>query len=254
MEVEGQSVEPECRTYYMIIGNYSGHIAFAMDPLFCMAYSLDFIHKEDPAQMTFRNQQNHPVSFTADGLLVCQLLMQDCTECKYVMTTHNGCLLIPRGVQFPKDLFPEIVILHNHAAPYRDPITGKEAPFITVGPFARRDMLFWGIAGDLELYTVEEVITLRNVGIFKSSSSASQSLPRLPSLASLGQVLFSPPASPKVTPHSPKIEPDSSSKKRDHKSSLKSHKCPVSMAAGSSIALGKYWVRPWCWAQMKGKK
>ena len=41
---------------------------------------------------------------------------------------------------------------------------------MTVGPFVRRDMLFWGIAGDLELYTTEEVITLRNVGEFKSFS------------------------------------------------------------------------------------
>ena len=238
MEVEGQSSEPECRTFCMIMGNYGRHMAFATDPLFCTAYSLDFILKEDPAQMMFRNQQNHPVSFTADGLLVSQLLAWDCTECEYTMTTCNGSLLIPRGMQFPKDLFPEIVILHNHAAPYRDPKTGKEAPFMTVGPFTRRDMPFQGIAGDLELYTTEEVITLRNGGIFKSSSSVSQSLRRLPSLTSLGQALSSP-ASPKVTSHSPKIELDSSSKKQDHKSSSKSHKHPVSMAAGSSTVLEK---------------
>ena len=204
MEAEGQSSEPEHRTFCTIVGNYSGHMAFATDPLFCMAYPLEFILKEDPAQMTFRSQQNHPVSFTGDGLLVCQLLTQDCPEHEYVMATHNGCLLIPRGMQFPKDLFPEIVIPHNHAEPYCDPKTGKEAPFMTIGPFTRRDMLFHGIARDLELYTTEEVITLRNVGVFKSSSSASQSLPKLPSLTSLGQTLSSP-TSPKVTPHSPKI-------------------------------------------------
>ena len=79
-------------------------------------------------------------------------------------------------MQFPKDLFLEIVILHNHAELYHDPKTGKEAPFMTVGPFASRDTLFCSIAGDLELYTAEEVITLRNAGIFKSSSSA-QSIP-----------------------------------------------------------------------------
>ena len=156
----------------------AGHMAFTTDPLFCMVYPFwSFILKEDPALMTFKNQQNHPVSCTADGLLVCQLLTQDCPEHKYALATHNGCLLIPRGVQFPKDLFPEIVILHNQAEPYHDAKTGKEAPFITVGPFASRDTLFCGVAGDLELYTAEEVITLRNVGVFKSSSSVSQSLP-----------------------------------------------------------------------------
>ena len=109
---------------------------------------------------------------------------------------------------------------------------------MTVGPFAKKDMLFQGVTGDLELYTAEEAITLRNVGRFKSSSGTSQSLPKLPSLDSFGQTLSSP-TSPKVTPHSAKIEPDSSSKKQGHKSSSKSHKHPVSVAAGSSVALEK---------------
>ena len=58
----------------MIVGNYGGHMAYATDPLFCTVYSLDFINKDDPATMTFRNQENHPVSFTGDGLIICQLL------------------------------------------------------------------------------------------------------------------------------------------------------------------------------------
>ena len=212
MEVEGQSSEPVCRTYCMIVGNYSGHMAFTMDPPFCMAYSLDFINKDDPAKMMFRNQQNHPVSYTTDCLILHQLLVQDCMEHEYVMTTHNGYLLIPRGMQFLKDLFPEIVVPRNHTIPYCDPITGKEAPFVTVGPFSGRDTFFPGIARDLELYTAEEVITLSNADILRSSSGTSKSLPRLPSLASLGQIQSSP-TSPKATPLSPKIKPDSSSRK-----------------------------------------
>ena len=105
---------------------------------------------------------------------------------------------------------------------------------MTIGPFTSRDMLFHGIAGYLELYTTEEVITLRNAGIFKSSSSTSQ--PKLPSLTSLSQALSSP-TSPKVASCSPKIEPDSSSKKWDHKNSSKSHKHLVSSAAGSHADL-----------------
>ena len=236
MEAEGQSAEPKHRMFCMIVGNYGGHMAFAIDPPFCTAYSLGFVCKDDPALLSFRNQQNHPVSFTGDGLLVCQLLVWDCPEHEHAMATFNGCLLIPRGMQFPKDLFLVISILYNHAVSYHDPKTGEEAPFMTMGPFAMRDTLFWGITRELEQYTAEEVITLRNVGIFKSSSSGSKSLPKLPSLTSLGQVLSSP-TSPKVIPHSPKIEPDSSSKKRDHTSSSKSHKHPVSVAAGSSTAL-----------------
>ena len=80
MEAEGKSSEPMRRTICTIVGNYGGHMAFATDPPFCMTYSMHFVPKDDPAQMTLRSQQNHPVSFTGDGLLVCQLLTQDCPQ------------------------------------------------------------------------------------------------------------------------------------------------------------------------------
>ena len=136
--------------------------------------------------------------------------MWDCPDREYMMDRCHGHILIPRGMQFPPDLFPQIVVPCNHATPYCDPKTGEEAPFVTVGPFASKVTLFHSAASDLELYTAEEVITLRNVGIFKSSN-INQSTPKLPSLASLGQALSSPPDS-EPTPHSPKVEPDSSSK------------------------------------------
>ena len=208
----------------------------AMDPLFCTAYALDFINKNDPAVMTFRNQENHPVAFMGEGLIIWQLLVWDCPECKYERTTHNRHLLIPRGMQFGKELFPQIVIPRNHAAPYHDPNTGKEAPFVTVGPFSSTDTLFPGITRDLELYTTEEVMCLRSTGAVKSSSGASLSLSKLSSLASLAQIQ-SAPTTPKVIPGSPKVEPDLSSKKWDYTSSSKSHKCLVSVAAGSSASL-----------------
>ena len=70
MEVEGQSSEPVCRMICTIMGNYGRHMAFAMDPLFCTAYPLHFTETDDPTQMTFRHQHNHPVSFTGDCLMV----------------------------------------------------------------------------------------------------------------------------------------------------------------------------------------
>ena len=39
---------------------------------------------------------------------------------------------------------------------------------MTVGPFTSTDTLFPSTAGDLELFTNEEVITLSNVGVLKS--------------------------------------------------------------------------------------
>ena len=187
---EQQSSYPVRRMICTVVGNYSGHMAFATDPPFCMAYPLSFVHQDDPAQMTFRSQQNHPISFTADGLLVHQLLAQDCPLHEYAMDRCHGHLFIPRGVHFWPDLFPQILIPRNHATPYRDPQTGEDAPFVTVGPFASTDTLFHGSAGDLELYTAEEVVVLRNAGVFKSSIT-SPSTPKLPSLASKVEPDFS---------------------------------------------------------------
>ena len=45
-----------------------------------------------------------------------------------------------------------------------------------MGPLSSKDMLFLGIARDLELYTTEEVMSIRSAGIMKSSSDASLSL------------------------------------------------------------------------------
>ena len=201
LEFEREFITPVCRMYCMIIGNYGGHLAYATDPPFCTAYALNFILKNDPAVMTFRNQENHPVSFTGDGLIICQLLACDCMEGEYERTTRNACLLIPRGMQFTKELFPDIIVLQNHAAPYHDPKTGNEAPFITMGPLSSKDTLLPGITGDLELYMTEEVICLRSTGILKSSSGASLSLSNLSSLAPLAQIQ-SAPATPKIFPGS----------------------------------------------------
>ena len=132
-------------------------MGFATDPPFCTAYPLSFVHKDDPTQMTFRSQQNHPTSFTADVLLVCQLLARDCPPREYARDRCHRCLLIPRGVHFLPDLFPQIIVPRDHVAPYCDPWLGEEVPFVTVGPFASTDTLFPGTAGDLELFTDEEV-------------------------------------------------------------------------------------------------
>ena len=246
MKVEWQSSDTACRTFCTIVGDYSGHMGFATDPPFCTAYPLSFVHKDDPAQMTFRSQQNHPTSFTADVLLVRQLLACGLSP----MWVRNGqtcrrCLLIPRGVHFLPDLFPQIIIPRDHVAPYRNPQMGEDVPFVTVGPFMSMDTLFPGTAGDLELFTDEEVIALSNVGVLKSPITGT-STPKLPSLAS-------------------KMEPDSSTRKQDYRNSPRSHRHPVSMAAGSCEDLDKSEhkceasmqttsLRDWRWAWLPQKQ
>ena len=181
IEVERRTSNPMRRMICTIVGNYSGHMAFATDPPFCMAYPLSFVHQDDPGQMNFRSPQNHPVSFNVDGLLVHQLLTWDCPLHKYVIKRCHGCLLVPRGVHFSPNLFPQILIPCNHVTPYRDPQMGEDVPFVTISTFTSTDTLFHGSAGDPDLYMDEEVIVLMNARVFKSSIS-SPSTPKLPSL------------------------------------------------------------------------
>ena len=125
------------KTFCIIMGDYGGSVGFATAPPFCTTYLLSFANKDDLARMTFWNPQNQPASFGADVLLVRQLLTRDCCTCEYVENRNNRRLIIPRGLHFSMDLFPQIVIPHDHTAPYHDTRTGLEAPFLTVGPFAQ---------------------------------------------------------------------------------------------------------------------
>ena len=133
LKQERTSHKPTFRTYVMLLGKYSGHLAFATDLPFCLAYPGEYLEKKDSGTMMIQNPDNLPVAFMADDMVVCQLLMLDCLEHEYAWMSPGRHLIIPRGVQFGTKLFPEIVILRNHVTPYPDPTTGQEAPFMTVG-------------------------------------------------------------------------------------------------------------------------
>ena len=103
------------------------------------------------------------------------------------------------------------------------------------------DTIFSGITGDLQLYTTEEVVCLRSVGVVKPSAAPSLSISALPMLVSLAQ-MQSVPATlglQKMNPGSPRVKPDSSSKRWEELSSSKGHKHQVSVATGSSTSLEK---------------
>ena len=188
-----------CKTYCIIIGDYGGSLGFATEPPFCMAYLLSFADRDDPTWMTFRHPCNHPCSFTVDVLLVHQLLTQDCTQHEYEEDGRHRRLLIPRGVHFSEDLFPQITVPQAHAEPFPDPQSGIVPPFFNMGPFASTDTLFTSTAGDLDLFTDMEISGLVRVGFLK------------------------PPIASKCdTPAAP-MEPASSSRKRDHRDSPSRH-------------------------------
>ena len=198
-----------CKTYCIIIGDYGGCMGFATELPFCMAYLLSFADRDDPMWMTFLHPCNHPCSFTADVLLVRQLLTQDCTPREY---EDGRCrrLLIPRGIHFSEDLFPKITVPQPHAEPVPDPQSGIVTPIFNVGHFASTDTLFTSTAGDLDLFTDMEISGLVRIGLLK------------PPIAGICD-----------TPAAP-VEPASSSGRRDCRDSPGHRHCHlVSAAAGS---------------------
>ena len=109
LQGDGHSSDNAHQTFCIIVGDYGGTMGFATDLPFCTAYPLSLIDKEDSAWMTFRNPQNHPASFTADVLLLHQLLAQDCSPREYAEDRCRRYLIIPWGLHFSSNLFPQII-------------------------------------------------------------------------------------------------------------------------------------------------
>ena len=148
----------------MFIGNYGGHMAFATDPPYCVAYAADY-KNNDPSKMTPREPLNHAYAMVTDNMMVRRLLSLPNWEPTERKHTKGGRLLIPRGMQFGPRLFPEIVILRNHTGPLVDLTTWQEVPFWTIGPFWAVDTIFSGLPGDLQLFTAKEVAKLKELGV-----------------------------------------------------------------------------------------
>ena len=122
LKSEGYKDHPRRRAYMMLLGNYGGHMAFATEPPYCVAYTTDYENK-DPSKMTPRETLNHAYTMVTNNMMVRRLLSVpnwDPMDRKHI---KGGRLLIPRGVQFSPKLFPEIVIPHNHAGPLVDSTT-----------------------------------------------------------------------------------------------------------------------------------
>ena len=119
----------------MLIGNYGGHMAFATDPPYCVAYATDYKNTNDPSKMTPHEPLNHAYAMVTSNMVVRRLLSVPNWEPAERKLTTGGHLLILRGVQFGPELFPDLVIPHNHAGPLVNSATWQEVPFWTIGPF-----------------------------------------------------------------------------------------------------------------------
>ena len=175
----------KCRVYMVFIGNYGRHMAFATDPPYCVVYSVDY-KTNDPSQMTPHHTQNHMYAMVSTNMIVRRLLSLPHCEPEDRRQTKGGCLLIPRGMQFGPTLFPEIVVPHNHAGPPVNPVTWQEALFQTVGPFQAIDTIFPSFPGGLELFTAEEVVKLKELGVLNPPNAPERPL-RFPPLVSSSQ-------------------------------------------------------------------
>ena len=125
----------KCRAYMMLIGNYGRHIAFAKDPPYCVPYAVDYKNTNDPSKMTPHEPLNHAYTMVTSNMVVRRLLSVPNWEPAERKLTIGGCLLIPRGIQFGLELFPDLVIPCNHVGPLVDSAMWQEVPFQTIGPF-----------------------------------------------------------------------------------------------------------------------
>ena len=157
-------------------------MAFATDPSYCVAYSADY-KTNDPSQMTPHHTPNHTYAMVTTNMIVRRLLSSPHWEPTVRRQTKGGRLLIPRGMQFGPTLFPEIVIPCNHVGPPVDSVMGQEAPFQTVGPFRAIDNIFPSFPGGLELFTAEEVVKLKELGVL-NPPNAPEHPPLFPPLVS----------------------------------------------------------------------
>ena len=134
LKSEADKQRPHRRAYMMLIGNYGRHMAFTTEPPYCVAYAAEYWDK-DPSKMTPREPVNHSYVMVSDKMIVRRLLSMPNWDPSERRRTKGGHLLIPRGVQYSPKLFPELVVLCNHAGPLVDPTTGHDAPFQTIGSF-----------------------------------------------------------------------------------------------------------------------
>ena len=155
----------KCWAYMMLIGNYGRHMAFATDPPYCIAYAADYNNTNDPSKMTPCEPLNHAYAMVTSNMVVRRLLSVPNWEPPERKLTVGGCLLILRGVHFDPELFPDLVILCNHAGPLVDSAMQQEVPFQTIGPFWATDLIFPSLPGDLELFMAEEVAKLKELEV-----------------------------------------------------------------------------------------
>ena len=88
----------KCRAYMMLIGNYGGHMAFATDPPYCVAYAADYKNSNDPSKMTPHEPLNHAYAMVTDNMVVRRLLSVPNWEPVERKLTKGGRLLILRGM------------------------------------------------------------------------------------------------------------------------------------------------------------
>ena len=100
LDSECEKSLPKHRVYMMLIGNYGGHMAFATDPPYCVAYAVNYKNTNDPSKMMPREPLNHAYTMVTSNMVVRRLLSVPNWEPTERKLTKGGRLLIPRGMHF----------------------------------------------------------------------------------------------------------------------------------------------------------
>ena len=136
--------------YYLFVDNLSGIMSIPMDPPYCLVYPTSYFKGIKPDHF---DTSNSPVGMCLHRC-VCRTTLQfsndDPKECTNYVMSH---LILPRGMQYNKWLYPSILELRNHCGLLIDPTIGEPYPMEVVGDFRAVDPTFKGCHGDSLLFS-----------------------------------------------------------------------------------------------------
>ena len=148
-------------SYSLLVANYGGIIVVPTEPPYCLIYPTMY-ETEVPAEDQHHfNTRGNPVGMHTGACMCLALLQLADTQPALQLTFKGSCLIIPHGTQY-KNLFPEIMALHNHWGPLKDPKTGLPFPMEAVEVFCLVDRLFPGIAGASLVFCKADLTELKD--------------------------------------------------------------------------------------------
>ena len=118
------------RAFCLFVSNYGGTMSIPMDPPYCLIYPTSYIRDMEPDHFDTHNN----LARTHLPHCICHATLQHMNDDPNQHREYAGShLILPCGVQYKEQLFPEILELQNHREPLTDSATKEPFPMELVG-------------------------------------------------------------------------------------------------------------------------